>query len=108
MDSDAPRAASSGLSDLSSKAHNFEAVFRIPSSHYLVVVRSRTRGGETTTVVWEHDEYDDSGQLIARYKSHEHVNAAGERRCGWEKLDVQGKPVTGRQLSNGLKSEGNS
>ena len=90
MRTDVPEAASLGLSDLWSKEHNFEAVFRIPSSHDLVVIRSRTQGGETTTVVWEHDEYDASGQLVDRYKSFEHVNAAGERRCGWVRLDVRG------------------
>jgi hypothetical protein len=108
METNAPQAAPLGPSNLSSKEHNFEAVFQIPSSHDLVVIRSRTQGGETTTVVWEHDEYDASGQLIARYKSYEHVNAAGERRCGWEKLDARGKPVTGSQLSDGPKSEDDS
>jgi hypothetical protein len=50
METEEPQAASLGPSNLSSKEHNFEAVFRIPSSHDLVVIRSRTQGGETTTV----------------------------------------------------------
>jgi hypothetical protein len=104
MKPDASKAAMVSLSDLSSQEHNFEAVFQVPSSHHIVAVRSRTQGGMTTTVVWKHDKYDASGQLVARYKSYEHVNAAGERRCRWEKLDAQGKPVTGSQLSDGTKS----
>lgn len=82
MKPDASEAAMAGLSDLSSQEHNFEAVFQVPSSHRLVAVRSRTQGGMTTTVVWEHDEYDDSGQLVARYKSYEQVSATGEIRGG--------------------------
>jgi hypothetical protein len=50
-------------------ASNFEAVFHIPSAHYLRVVRSRSRGGLLSGVYWEHEEYDPKDALIARYKS---------------------------------------
>jgi len=93
MKPDASKAAMVSLSDLSSQEHNFEAVFQVPSSHRLVAVRSRTQGGMTTTVVWEHDEYDATGRLVARYKSYEQVSAMGEMRCGWQKFDPKGQVI---------------
>lgn len=93
MKPDASNAAMVSLSDLSSQEHNFEAVFQVPSSHRLVAVRSRTQGGMTTTVVWEHEEYDASGQLVARYRSYEQVSAIGEVRCGWQKFDAEGQVI---------------
>ena len=93
----ASKTAMVSLSDLSSQEHNFEAVFQVPSSHHLVAVRSRTQGGMTTTVVWEHDEYDASGQLVARYKSYEQVSPAGEMRCGWQKFDAEGQVIGASQ-----------
>jgi hypothetical protein len=51
----------------------------------------------TTTVVWEHDEYDASGQLVARYKSYEQVSPAGEMRCGWQKFDAEGQVIGASQ-----------
>ena len=94
MKPDASDAATVNLSDLSSQERNFEVVFQVQSSHHLVAVRSRTQGGMTTTVVWEHEEYDVSGQLIARYKSYEQVSAAGEVRCGWQKFDAEGQVIS--------------
>jgi hypothetical protein len=91
MNPDAPQTTSLGLSGLLSREHNFEAVFRVAPSHHLVAVRSRTQGGATTSILWEHEEYDTSGRLVARYKSFEHVNAAGESRCGWQKFDTAGQ-----------------
>jgi hypothetical protein len=48
----------------------------------------------TTTIIWEHDEYDASSQLVARYKSYEHVSATGEKRCGWQKFDAEGQLIS--------------
>ena len=45
-----------------------EAFFRIPPTHRLLVVRSRSRGGLVSAVYWEYEEYDTTGRLIARYK----------------------------------------
>ena len=47
----------------------------------------------TTTVVWEHDEYDASGRLVARYKSYEQVSATGEMRCRCQKFDAEGQVI---------------
>jgi hypothetical protein len=89
MKPDMPRSAAFSLNELSSKEHNFEAVFQVSPSHHLVAVRSRNQGGATTKVTWEHDEYDASGRLVAHYKSFEQVNADGKRHCGWQKFDVK-------------------
>jgi hypothetical protein len=72
---------------------NFEAFFRIPPTHRLLVVRSSSRGGLVSAVYWEHEEYDTTGRLIARYKSFEEVSPAGAQRCGWCKYDGNGRLV---------------
>ncbi len=79
------------VNDLLDEVPNFEAMYRIPLSHSLVAVRSRTLGGSTTTVFWEHEEYDTSGRLIACYKSFHLMTAAGEQRSGWQKFDQEGQ-----------------
>jgi hypothetical protein len=72
------------------EAFNFEAVFHIPSTHSLLVVRSRSRGGFQGGVYWEHEEYDAKGALIARYESFSESDHAGVRRSGWRKYDPMG------------------
>jgi hypothetical protein len=72
---------------------NFEAVFHIPSTHYLLVVRSRSRGGLLSGVYWEHEEYDTSGALIARYKSFSESDASRVCRSGWRKYDLAGRLI---------------
>ena len=84
-------AAPVSLSHLLDEVPNFEAIYRIPLSHALVAVRSRTQGGPITTVFWEHDELDASGRLVDRYKSFHLVTAAGEKRTGWQKFDREGQ-----------------
>ena len=70
---------------------NFEAFFRIPPTHRLLVVRSRSWGGLVSAVYWEHEEYDTTGRLIARYKSFEEISPAGVQQCGWCKYDGNGR-----------------
>ncbi len=72
---------------------NFEAVFTVPSTHRLVAVRSRSRGGLVCGIYWEHEEYDEAGRLAARYESCDEMTAAGERRSGWRKHDPAGRLV---------------
>jgi hypothetical protein len=74
-------------------AFNFEAVFHIPSTHSLLVVRSRSRGGFEGGVYWEHEEYDPKGALIARYESFSESDHAGVRRSGWRKYDPTGRLI---------------
>jgi hypothetical protein len=71
--------------------HNFEAVFHIPATHRLVLVRSRSQGCPLSAIFWEHDEFDMQGRLVARYRSFEHVmNPEGETQRGWRRFDCHG------------------
>ena len=72
---------------------NFEAIFRIPVTHRLLVVRSRSRGGLWSGVYWEHEEYDPRGMQIARYESFVESDQAGVRRSGWRKYDATGRLI---------------
>lgn len=98
IESDLALTAPVSLSDLLDAVPNFEAVYRIPQTHTLVAVRSRTQGGLTTTVCWEHDEYDASGRLVACYRSFHLVTAAGEQRSGWQKFDREGQLLSERKI----------
>jgi hypothetical protein len=68
---------------------SFEVIFRVPPNHQLEQVRSRSRGGIMRAVYLDHEEYDASGCLVARYHCFEEVNRTG-RRSGWSKYDRQG------------------
>ena len=79
---------------------NFEAMFLIPPTHRLVAVRSRTRAGIPTGTFWDHEEYDEKGLLIARYKSFAETGPrSNDRRSGWEKYDLFGRLITKGDLS---------
>jgi len=73
---------SPGAFQASREVVNFEAIFRIPPTHRLLVVRSRSRGG-----------LDSAGRLIARYKSFEEVSPAGIQQRGWCEYDGNGRRV---------------
>jgi hypothetical protein len=70
---------------------NFEAIFQIPPTHRLLVVRSRSRSGLFSAVYWEHEQYDAGGRLISRYTSFEEIEPAGRNRSGWRRYDAAGK-----------------
>jgi hypothetical protein len=72
---------------------NFEAVFHIPPTHYLLIVRSRSRGGFRSGVYWEHEEYDTKDALIARYQSFSESDDGGIYRSGWRKYDLAGRLI---------------
>jgi hypothetical protein len=72
----------------------FEAIFDVSPTHRLEVVRSRSRGGNAAANYWDHEEYDTSGCLIARYRSFEETSAQGVRHSGWRKFDGAGRLVT--------------
>ncbi len=73
---------------------NFEAVFRIPVSHRLVAVRSRSRAGIVAGTFWDHEEYDEAGRLVARYETFEEADCrSGARYSGWRKYDSAGRLV---------------
>jgi hypothetical protein len=79
-----------------SEEHNFEAIFQIPVTHQLVLVRSRSQGGLVLTENWEHDEYDSSGRLVARYSSFQQVSATSKGQCGWCKFDKDSERLSER------------
>ncbi len=72
---------------------NFEDIFKVPASHSLLAVRSRSRGGPVVTDFWEHEEYDSAGRLLARYESYEELTPAGARHGCWRKFDGSGRVV---------------
>ena len=74
--------------------HNFEAVFQIPATHSLVLVRSRSRGCPLSAICWEHDEYDTLRRLVARYRSYEQMTSAGETQRGWRSFDCHGRMMS--------------
>ncbi len=71
----------------------FEKVFDVPEEHQLLAVRSRSRGGTVVAEFWEHEEYDPSGCLLARYESYEEISPEGPRHGCWRKFDSSGQLV---------------
>ena len=71
----------------------FEDIFNVPIDHYLLAVRSRSRGGAVVAEFWEHEEYDPSGRLLARYESYEEIGPEGLRHGCWRKFDPSGRLV---------------
>ena len=94
MEVNRPHAALENMRISIRDEHNFEAVFHIPATHQLVLVRSRSQGCPLSAICWEHDEYDALGRLVARYRSFEKVNPAGKRQRGWRRFDSHGHLVS--------------
>jgi hypothetical protein len=57
------------------KEQTFESLLRIPETHRLAPVRSRSRGGIDSAVYWEFEEYDETGRLVARYQTFDERSA---------------------------------
>ena len=76
----------------------FEVLFRTPPQHRLVPVRSRSRGGLAGGTVWEHEEYDMRGQLVARFESFEETSPNGDSIRGWRRYDRAGHLVEARDV----------
>lgn len=79
---------------------NFEALLVIPQHHRLVQVQSRSRGGLMSGTFWEHEEYDPSGALIARFSSFEETGPTGCTVRGWKKYDAAGQLVDSAEFEN--------
>ena len=70
---------------------SFEALFDVPASHRLDLVRSRSGGGECPAESWDHHEHDHTGRLVARYESFVEIDPVmGTVLCGWYRYDVDG------------------
>jgi hypothetical protein len=87
-------ALSSGVGTSLPETHNFEAIFRIPATNHLMLVRSKSQGCPAVAVAWEHVEYASDGRLVARYQSFERLGPSGERQNGWRKFDRIGQLVS--------------
>ena len=61
---------------------NFEALFSIPPTHRLLLVRSRGRGGPMRGEYWTYEEIDEGGNVIARYESYDEIVAEGLAQRG--------------------------
>jgi len=94
MELDRAHATPDSLRTSINDEHNFEAIFHIPATHQLVLVRSRSQGCPLSAVFWEHDEYDTLGRLVARYRSFERVSPGGETQRGWCRFDCHGHIVS--------------
>jgi len=81
----------------------FEVLFEIPPHHRLVQVRSRSRGGLMSGMFWEHEEYDASGRLVARFNSFEETSPTGCTVRGWKKYGAAGQLVDSAEFSAGWR-----
>jgi hypothetical protein len=79
---------------LSLEVLSFERLFAVPAQHRLELHSSRSRGGLLRGVYWEHEEYDEDGRLIARYRSFDETASNGQRGSGWEKYAPSGELIT--------------
>jgi hypothetical protein len=76
---------------------SFEAIFRVPVSHSLTLVRSRARGGLFRGEYWEHEEVDPTGKLVARYESFHELSGGGAAHSGWRKYGPDGALLEQRE-----------
>jgi hypothetical protein len=73
---------------------SFEALYRVPVTHRLVPVRSCSHGGRIPATYWEHEDYDTSGRLVARYESFAQRGPNGDvTRGSWRKVDPSGRLI---------------
>ena len=70
---------------------NFEYLFGVPSSHRLLLLRSRERGGVLWSLSWTHEQVDQSGAMTARYESYYEIDRVGCPHAGWRKYDHAGQ-----------------
>jgi hypothetical protein len=64
-----------------------------------VLVRSRSRGGLSSRMSWEHEEYDAMGQLVARFESFEASGPHGEPGRGWRRFNPHGQEIAEERTS---------
>jgi hypothetical protein len=83
------------------KERSFESLLKIPETHRLVPVRSRSRGGTDSAVYWEFEEYDQTGRLVARYETFDE-RSAGSRHKGCRKFDGEGHLISGDETDETL------
>ena len=47
---------------------SFEEMFGVCPEHRLVLVKSRSVGGDLPIERWDHEEFDHTARMVARYK----------------------------------------
>lgn len=68
----------------------FAEIFEVPAGHVLKQIRFRSTRGDQHNG-WEHEEYDGTGNLIARYESWADTDFSGATVSeGWKKFDPTG------------------
>lgn len=78
----------------------FEEIFDVPSGHTLKKTSYREKGHLGQKEEWKHEELNETGEVVARYKSWDETNVRGfKSNSGYEKYDLDGNVVaTGSDL----------
>jgi hypothetical protein len=70
---------------------SFEEMFGVCPEHRLVLVKSRSVGGDLPIERWDHEEFDHRGRLVARYETFIETDPVmGTVRSGWYRYDADG------------------
>ena len=70
---------------------SFEEMFGVCPEHRLVLVKSRSVGGDIPIEHWDHEEFDHRGSLVARYETFVETDPVmGTVRSGWYRYDSDG------------------
>ena len=59
---------------------SFEEMFGVCPEHRLVLVKSRSVGGDIPIERWDHEEFDHRGSLVARYETFVEIGS-GDGDC---------------------------
>jgi hypothetical protein len=78
---------------------SFEAILRVPPDHRLEQVKTRACDGVVQQISWEHQEYDENGQMVARYHSFVELHENGQECCGWRKYNSSGHMIDAEDLT---------
>jgi hypothetical protein len=71
--------------------NRFEALFKVPVEHRLVLVQSRPTRGDLFGEYWEHEEYDHRGKIVARFETFLETDPVmGTMRRAWYRYDPDG------------------
>ncbi len=78
---------------------SFEAILHVPPDHRLEQIRTSACDGVVQQIHWEHQEYDASGRMIARYHSFVELRENGQQYCGWRKYNSSGHMIEAEDLT---------